>query len=50
MLDRLCGGHGDDRHLQTAADGVSDFSHRHALFGDRVDTGLRLVPFSSTSL
>jgi len=34
MLGCLLGGLGDDRHIQAAADYVSDVSKRHALFGD----------------
>jgi hypothetical protein len=35
------GGLGDDRHIQVAADDVSDVSKRHALFGDPVIPGSR---------
>ena len=41
MVGCLLGGLGDDRHLQAAADCVSDVSKRHALFGDRVIPGSR---------
>src|SRR4029077_2567689 len=33
------GGFGHDRHLQAAADGLSDVPKRHSLFGDRVMPG-----------
>jgi hypothetical protein len=36
VLARLLGGLGDDRHLQTPANCLSDLSKWHALFCDRV--------------
>jgi len=36
MLGCLLRGLGDDRHVQSPADCLSDFSQRHALFRDRV--------------
>jgi hypothetical protein len=40
---------GNDQNIQAAANGLSNFSKQHSLFGDRVVPGSR-VPFSSAGL